>query len=216
MKPYKTVLQAAETEYIVQKSRFLCACAPAASAEEALAFLEQKRALYKDASHHCYAYIIGENAGVMRYSDDGEPGGTAGLPIIEVMKRQGVVNAAVVITRYFGGILLGAGGLTRAYARSAALALQAAKVCRMHPTLQYLCEVGYPLWDRVQHALQSLPAQVSNVDFGTSVTFSLRVKQEDDERVWKPLITVTDGSITALPEDELMLPWLEETQGENE
>ena len=214
MKPYITVLRPAEAEYIVQKSRFLCACAPAASAEEALAFLEQKRAQYKDASHHCYAYIIGENAGVMRYSDDGEPGGTAGLPIIEVMKRRGVVNAAVVITRYFGGVLLGAGGLTRAYAHCSALALQAAGVCQMHPTSQYLCEVAYPLWDRVQHALQSLPARVENVEFGTSVTFTLRVKQEDDERVWQPLVAITDGGVTYLKEDELMLPWLEEEKSE--
>ena len=109
--------------------------------EEALAFLEAVRARHRDATHHCYAYIIGRNAGIMRYSDDGEPSGTAGMPIIEVMKARGVVDCAVVVTRYFGGILLGAGGLVRAYSHTCALALDAARVCQMHPTERWLFEV---------------------------------------------------------------------------
>ena len=125
MKPYKTLLKAASEEFIVNKSRFIGHGAPCETEEEALTFLGRMREQYKDANHNCYAYIIGANMGVMRYNDDGEPGGTAGMPIIEVMKARGVTNCAVVVTRYFGGILLGAGGLTRAYARGATAALNA-------------------------------------------------------------------------------------------
>ena len=114
LKPYKTLLRDAQDEFIVNKSRFIGHGRPCETEEEALAFLAEMRAKYKDATHNCYAYIIGPNMGVMRYSDDGEPGGTAGMPIIEVMKARGVTNAAVVVTRYFGGVLLGAGGLVRA------------------------------------------------------------------------------------------------------
>ena len=115
MKPYKTVRQAASDEFIINKSRFIGYASPAEAEEEALAFLQSIRQKHKDANHNCYAYVIGLNAGIMRYNDDGEPGGTAGLPIMEVLKARGVVNVCVVVTRYFGGILLGAGGLVRAY-----------------------------------------------------------------------------------------------------
>ena len=104
LKPYKTLLTRASDEFIINKSRFIGYGAPAASEEEALGFLADVRSAHKDASHHCYAYIIGANMGVMRYSDDGEPGGTAGMPIIEVMKARQVTNACVVVVRYFGGM----------------------------------------------------------------------------------------------------------------
>ena len=121
LKPYKTLLTRASDEFIINKSRFIGYGAPAASEEEALGFLADVRSAHKDASHHCYAYIIGANMGVMRYSDDGEPGGTAGMPIIEVMKARQITNACVVVVRYFGGVLLGAGGLTRAYSQGCLL-----------------------------------------------------------------------------------------------
>ena len=119
MNGYKTLLQEANDEYIVNKSRFIGSAAPVETPEQALAFLDKIRQQYKDATHNCYAYIIGKNAGIMRYSDDGEPGG---MPIIEVMKARGVVDCAVVVTRYFGGILLGAGGLAALPIPIAALA----------------------------------------------------------------------------------------------
>ena len=159
----------------------------------------------------CYAYIIGQNAGIMRYSDDGEPSGTAGMPIIEVMKARGVVDCAVVITRYFGGILLGAGGLVRAYSHTCALALDAARVCQMHPTERWLFEVAYPLWDRVQHALKSLPARLVDTDFAAAVSFELDMKAADTERVLAELTRVTDGRVESLKEEECFAPWEEDT-----
>ena len=209
MKSYKTLLESASEEYIVQKSRFIGHGAPVQTQEEALAFLDSIRQEHRGANHHCFAYIIGQNAGIMRYSDDGEPGGTAGMPIIEVMKARGVVDAVVVVTRYFGGILLGAGGLVRAYSHSCALALNAAKVSEMHPTQRWLFEVAYPLWDRVQHLLKSQPVQLQTTEFATGVTFGLLVKEADSEAVQKALTSITDGQITAMMEEELFYPWEE-------
>lgn len=209
MKPYRTVLKAAGDEQIIQRSRFIGDASPAASAEEALAFLEAVRARHRDATHHCYAYIIGQNAGIMRYSDDGEPSGTAGLPIIEVMKARGVVDCCVVVTRYFGGVLLGAGGLTRAYAHSCAIALDAAGVCVMHPTETWLAEVPYALWDRVRHELAGLPARLESTEFTSAVAFEFSVKAQDSQRVRDCLARVTDGRAEMLLEGERHSPWLE-------
>ena len=209
MKPYRTVLKAAGDEQIIQRSRFIGDASPAASAEEALAFLEAVRARHRDATHHCYAYIIGQNAGIMRYSDDGEPSGTAGLPIIEVMKARGVVDCCVVVTRYFGGVLLGAGGLTRAYAHTCAMALDAAGVCVMHPTETWLVEVPYALWDRVRHELSGLPARLESTEFTSAVAFELSVKAQDSQRVRDCLARVTDGRAEMLLEGERHSPWLE-------
>ena len=211
-KCYKTLLKEASDEVIINKSRFIGYAAPVQTAEEALAFLDRIRARHRDATHNCYAYIIGQNAGVMRYSDDGEPGGTAGLPIIEVMKARGVVDCAVVVTRYFGGVLLGAGGLVRAYSHTCALALNAAQVCQMHPTETWLFEVAYPLWDKVQHALKSLPARLESTEFTTAVAFELSVKSADSEAVRAELVRVTDGRIESLLEEESYAPWAEEAE----
>lgn len=210
MKAYKTLLKAASDEVVINKSRFIGHAAPVKTAEEALAFLDSIRAKHKDATHNCYAYIIGQNAGIMRYSDDGEPSGTAGMPIIEVMKARGVVDCAVVVTRYFGGVLLGAGGLVRAYSHTCALALNAARVCQMHPTENWMFEVAYPLWDKVQHTLKALPARLESTEFTTAVTFELSVKAVDSERVRAELTRVTDGRIESLLEAESYSPWIEE------
>ena len=210
MKAYKTLMKRADDEFIVNKSRFIGYATPVQTTEEALEFLDEIRTKHRDATHNCYAYIIGQNAGIMRYSDDGEPGGTAGMPIIEVMKARGVVNCAVIVTRYFGGVLLGAGGLVRAYSHGCAIALNAAEVCQMHPTQRWMCEVSYSLWDKVQHTMKSLPVKLQDTDFTASVTFSIDVKTADAEFVSKELTRITDGKIEMLLEDESFAPWIEE------
>ncbi len=209
-KGYKTLLHEAQDEVIINKSRFIGYASPVKTAEEALAFLERIRQKHRDATHNCYAYIIGQNAGVMRYSDDGEPGGTAGLPIIEVMKARQVVDCAVVVTRYFGGVLLGAGGLVRAYSHTCALALNAAQVCEMHPTETWLMEVAYPLWDKVQHTLKSLPIRLESTEFTGAGTLEHSDKPAQSEYVRAELTRVTDGRIEALLENEGFSPWVEE------
>lgn len=205
--PYKTLKQEASDEVIINKSRFIGHACPCETEADALAFLQKMRNQYKDATHNCYAYVIGRNAGIMRYSDDGEPGGTAGLPMMEVLKAQGVVNCCVVVTRYFGGMLLGAGGLVRAYTQGAVIALKAAQVVVMEPSQRYLCEVGYPLWDKVQHAMKSLPVQLVSSEFTTAVTFTLLVREKDAEGVLDTLTRVTDGRFEALLESESHEAW---------
>ena len=210
---YKTLKQSASDEYIVNKSRFIGHAAPCQTEEEALAFLKTIREKHRDAAHNCYAYVIGENAGIMRYSDDGEPGGTAGLPMMEVIKARDVKNCCVVVTRYFGGILLGAGGLVRAYSHSCALALAAARVVRMELSQRLLLDVPYPLWDRVNHALKSLPVLLEDTAFGASVEAAVLVRAGDAAEVQQTLTALTDAKAELLALEEVHYPWPEEAQG---
>ena len=209
LKPYKTLLTRASDEFIINKSRFIGSGAPAASEEEALGFLADVRSAHKDASHHCYAYIIGANMGVMRYSDDGEPGGTAGMPIIEVMKARQITNACVVVVRYFGGVLLGAGGLTRAYSQGAATAINAAGVGEVSPTRRYLMEVPYPMLGRVEYLLKSLPVIVEDKQFSDAIVMTLIVRARDDEAYLSAVTSGTDGRIEPIFMEEMYKAWTE-------
>ena len=209
LKPYKTLLTRASDDFIINKSRFIGYGAPAASEEEALGFLADVRSAHKDASHHCYAYIIGANMGVMRYSDDGEPGGTAGMPIIEVMKARQITNACVVVVRYFGGVLLGAGGLTRAYSQGAATAINAAGVGEVSPTRRYLMEVPYPMLGRVEYLLKSLPVIVEDKQFSDAIVMTLIVRARDDEAFLSAVTSGTDGRIEPIFMEEMYKAWTE-------
>lgn len=204
---YRTLRRSSSDEFVVNKSRFIGYAAPCSTEEEALRFLQSIRAKHKDATHNCYAYVIGRNMGIMRYSDDGEPGGTAGLPMMEVIKNQGVTDCCVVVTRYFGGVLLGAGGLVRAYTQGCVVALKAAQVMVMEPSRKYLCEVAYPLWDRVQHALKRLPVQLLGSEFTTAVTFTLLMREKDAEDVLQTLTQLTDARFEYLLEEESFQAW---------
>lgn len=206
---YKTLSAAASDAFIVHKSRFIGYAAPCETEEAALAFLKSIREKHKDASHHCFAYVIGANAGIMRYSDDGEPGGTAGLPMMEVLKARAVVNCCVVVTRYFGGVLLGAGGLVRAYSHGCALALNAARVVVMEESRRVLLDVPYALWDRVQHALKALPQITEETQFGASVEAQLLLREKDADRVLEQITALTDARAEWLPLDTLSYPWPE-------
>ncbi|MDO4547977.1 MAG: YigZ family protein [Clostridia bacterium] len=209
MNPYKTLLKAGEDQFIVNKSRFIGHAAPVTTVEEALGFLEKTRNEHRDANHNCFAYILGVNKGIMRYSDDGEPSGTAGLPIIEVMKARDVTDCAVVVTRYFGGILLGAGGLVRAYAQGAKIALDAAGVGTMHPTSRYMIDMSYPLLGKIEHFLKDKPAIVEDKTFTDTVTMTLIVRQIDERELIDGLASASDGRIEAIRLEEIYLPWAE-------
>ena len=204
---YKTLREENSEEFIINKSRFIGYGCPCQTVEEALAFLSRIRQKHKDATHNCYAYIIGLNSGIMRYSDDGEPGGTAGMPIIEVMKARGVVNCAVVVTRYFGGILLGAGGLVRAYAQGSKTALDAAGVVVMEKSARYMVEVDYSTWQRLEYFLRSTPVIIEHNEFGASVVCTLMVRVKDADELIKEITRVTDGTAEVLEDGKLYYPW---------
>lgn len=210
LKAYKTLLRRGEDEFIINKSRFIGYGCPCESEADALGFLSKIRAKHRDATHNCYAYIIGPNMGVMRYSDDGEPGGTAGMPIIEVMKARGVTNACVVVTRYFGGVLLGAGGLVRTYAQGAAAAIDACGVGMMRPSARYRVEVGYPLVKRVDFFLKSETAIVEDRAYAEAVAYTLVVRADDEAGFIARLTDATEGRAAAKRLEEMYMAWPED------
>ena len=207
---YKTLQKENSAEFIINKSRFIGYGCPCQTEEEALAFLARIRQKHKDATHNCYAYIIGLNSGIMRYSDDGEPGGTAGMPNIEEMKARGEVNCAVVVTRYFGGVLLGAGGLVRAYAQGSKTALDASGVVVMEKSVRYMVEVDYSTWQRLEYFLRSAPVIIEHNEFGASVVCTLMVRKSDAEQLIAEITRVTDGTAETLEDGELFYPWPDE------
>ena len=192
---YVTVREEASDEIIIQKSRFIGYAAPCETEEAALAFLRSIKEKHRDARHHCYAYVIGLNAGIMRYSDDGEPGGTAGLPMMDVMKNAKVVNCCVVVVRYFGGILLGTGGLVRAYTQGCKIALQAAGLVRRERSGILRCRISYSLWNSVQYALQKLPVRIMDVSYAEDVVFQIAARIKDTESVILQLRNLSDGKM---------------------
>ena len=206
---YKTLIEKNEDSFIINKSRFIGHGCPCETEEEAIAFLASVRADHKDATHNCYAYIIGANMGVMRYSDDGEPGGTAGMPIIEVMKARGVTNCCVVVTRYFGGVLLGAGGLVRAYSQGAAAAINACGVGVMRPTARYLMEIPYPMLNRMDYFLKGEPVIVEDKAYTDVITYTLILKFADEKGFLARLTNMSEGRIEPLRAEEMMLAWPE-------
>ena len=149
---FRTVRAPASVELVINRSRFIGQCYPISSEGEALEKLAELRKTYWDATHNCYAYSIGARGEIARFSDDGEPGGTAGMPMMDALRGAGVTDVLCVVTRYFGGVLLGTGGLVRAYSRSCAEAIRVAGVVRMAPCdlMEFL--VPYPQWALFQQA----------------------------------------------------------------
>ena len=207
---YRTILKPGQDVSIINKSRFIGQIAPVKTEEEAVAFIRSVKQTYADARHHCYAYILGVNAGLMRYSDDGEPGGTAGMPMMDVLRGKGLTNCCAVVTRYFGGILLGTGGLVRAYTQGCSLAVADAGIAVMEQTDKFLCELPYPMWDKFQHDAADLPVQLSETSFTTAVSFSLSVRCKDTDAVLERLTQMTFGQIETLKEDTGYRPWTAE------
>ncbi|KIL38926.1 hypothetical protein SD70_23580 [Gordoniibacillus kamchatkensis] len=152
---YKTVQSSAAAEIVIKKSRFIGHCRPVLSEEEAIRFIEEIRKEHWSATHNCYAYVIGQRDEIQKQSDDGEPSGTAGKPILEVLKSQGIKDAAIVVTRYFGGIMLGAGGLIRAYTDGAVAAIQAAGPVWMEYRREVRVGIDYTWLGKVENELRA-------------------------------------------------------------
>lgn len=164
-----TLAGPASAELLEKKSRFIGYAAPVTDEAAALAFLQEIRSRHRDATHNCYAYQAGENDQFQRSSDDGEPSGTAGRPILEVIRGRGLKNTVVVVTRYFGGILLGTGGLVRAYSAAAKAALAAAGLVSCEPAALYALAVDYASWQRLESFLQNSGCEQKNVSFSDRV-----------------------------------------------
>ena len=194
LQDYKTVLLEAEAEFTEKRSRFIAQVAPVKSEEEALEFLEKVRTKHREARHNVYAYIVREN-NISRFSDDGEPSGTAGLPVLNVLTRQGLTDVCVVVTRYFGGILLGAGGLARAYGKSAADGVLAAGACEMIYSEVFSVTVEYSLLGKIQHVLEERQFQVLDTVFGAMPTLSVCTESARKDELITALTNATGGKI---------------------
>ena len=183
----------AEAEYVEKKSRFIGHVFPVTSEAEAKAYLEAVRKQHYDARHNCWCYIL--KTGQKRYSDDGEPQGTAGQPMLSVFEREGVVDVLCVVTRYFGGILLGAGGLCRAYTKSAKDALDAAGIAKMQPWLRQRFDIPYPLFERVKLLLSQLGGILEDAQYGAGVTVTCRIPEGADAQLRTALRELSSGSV---------------------
>ncbi len=192
MRPYTTVGQPSSIEFTIHKSRFIGRCFPLQNEEEALFELAEVRKRHWDATHNCYAYALGPSFETARFSDDGEPGGTAGLPMLEVLKSRGVTDALVVATRYFGGVLLGAGGLVRAYARTAAEAVSSAGVVHMRPAQRVEIQVEYARYGAVEGYVRQSAGGVA-CEFQEDVLISAMVRSERMDAFLKEIAERTDG-----------------------
>ncbi|MDY5731025.1 MAG: YigZ family protein [Eubacteriales bacterium] len=213
---YFTLKESANDEFIVQKSRFIGYASPCQNEEEAKAFIAQIKSKHKDATHNCSAYIIGENAEIMRYSDDGEPSGTAGIPMLEMLKQMQLVNCVVVVTRYFGGILLGAGGLIRAYRKGANIAVKASQVVCMESTFTCIVKIDYALWARLEKKLETLPLLLSHIEYSDCVRLELHIKQEDLEATKQSILDFTEGKADISHGPAFYYPWPSESEFNDE
>lgn len=191
---YLTLGSFQSEELIIKRSRFICWGAPVDTEADALSVIDDIRSEHPQATHHCYAYRAGLGAETIRFNDDGEPGGTAGRPILEVLQREQLRNALVVVTRYYGGVQLGAAGLVRAYAQSAKLAVDAARIVRpvLHTGVQ--CVIDYESFGRVEHALQERGVIVEAADYGEHVTLRLLVRSAQVAAVAALLRELTNGA----------------------
>lgn len=200
MEEYTTIRAAASDEFVERRSRFIGYIAPVCTEEEAADFVSEKKALHWDASHNVYAYILREGQ-TRRYSDDGEPQGTAGVPVLEVLQREGLVDVVAVVTRYFGGVLLGAGGLVRAYSHAAKLAVDASERMIMSECAELSAVFSYDQYGRIERLLAKYGARTLGSDFAADVTLSVLMKANRVEAFQKDLAELTAGRVAACVED---------------
>lgn len=193
MNTFKSVLKEASAEIIEKKSRFICSIKPVKNEEEAVEFIRKISSIYKDATHNVYAYVVSSNIEIQKASDAGEPQGTAGIPVLEVIKREGLTNVCVVVTRYFGGILLGAGGLIRAYSSSARSGIIEAGICTMELYYKISITINYTQLGRVQNALTSLGNTIINIEYTDIVKLYVKARHDRVDRTISSITEITNG-----------------------
>lgn len=192
MQEYKTVEKEASDFFIEKKSKFIGYAKPVKTQEDAVEFISKIKSKHWDATHNVYAYVLREN-NIQRYSDDGEPSGTAGVPVLDVILKESLVDVCVVATRYFGGILLGAGGLVRAYSHTSKIALDAAGIITMAQCSVMRAEVDYSFYDRLNILLSDFSAVILNTSFSDKVCVEFSVKENIVDSLNAKLIDVSNG-----------------------
>lgn len=193
MSKFRVPFAPAESEFVEKRSRFISHIWPVESEEQAQQYIKEMKARYYDARHNCWCYRIGH--AIARYSDDGEPQGTAGQPMLKVLEREEVTNVCCVVTRYFGGILLGAGGLTRAYSKGAKDALIASGIAVMGAWARVKVPCTYPLFQRVKLEIESANGVVDDVQYGADVVLAVSLPAEQTESLQHRLTELSAGGI---------------------
>lgn len=202
---YKTIEGRAIDEIVEKKSRFIGHIAHVETEEEALAFLDEIRAQHRMARHNVYAYVL--RSGRIRYSDDGEPQKTAGMPTLEAIQHAGLVDVAVVVTRYFGGILLGTGGLVRAYTQATQAAIEASEVVVVSRCVDIMFEVPYGLYEQVIRLAEACEAKVRETDFAAEVMITLRMLEGTQEPLITKLTELTRGQTELIVSEPFDAPF---------
>lgn len=196
MDEYLVPTQFGEGEFVEKKSRFIGRLWPVETEAEALERIQQTKKLHYDATHNCWAYIIKD--GPVRFSDDGEPGGTAGMPMLQVLQREGLYNGVCVVTRYFGGILLGTGGLVRAYARGARIAVDAAGKSRKQVWTALYVPCPYSLYQRVKLEISRFGGILRQQDFGSEVELEFLLPERQASPFLNRLMDITAGTVEGM------------------
>lgn len=195
LKQYYTVKEAGSHEIIIQKSRFIGYASRVNTEEEAQLFIQKIKKQHHDATHNCSAYIIGDRDDIQKTNDDGEPGGTAGIPMLEVLKKLSLKNTAVVVTRYFGGIKLGAGGLIRAYSSTTSETIKQIGIVKGELLQGYTVTIAYPLLGKVENALQHSLHIVDAKEYAEQVTLTVYVHTDALHSFEKDMINLTNDQI---------------------
>lgn len=190
---YITVKKAADDRFEEKKSVFIGYVKRVETEEEAKEFVAEINNKHKDARHNCYAYVIGSNMGIQRYSDNGEPQGTAGIPILEVIKKQEITDCAVVVTRYFGGVLLGTGGLTRAYTKGAAIAINAAGIVEKVKGAMLSVEIDYDLYGKIQYICGQNNWHIEDSEFTDNVRIHILAEEDMIPKMKNSFTEATNG-----------------------
>ena len=198
---YKTIRSRADETFEEKKSVFIGHAAPVTTEAEALAFLNEIRAAYPDARHNVYAYVLREN-GTMRYSDDREPQGTAGMPVLNVLRKAEITDTAVVVTRYFGGILLGTGGLVRAYTQAAKMAVEAGGIVLRAKLSMLSVTCTYADYQKITPYLSAEQLRIDDTAFGADVTVCVAMPVENKEEFFRCITEVTNGRALLLEKGE--------------
>lgn len=193
-KIYRTIHNHGKDEIIINKSRFIGHAIPINSEEEALEFINSIKSEFKDATHNVYAYVFGENSNIQRFSDDGEPSGTAGIPVLEVVKKENLRNVAVVVTRYFGGIKLGAGGLIRAYTKGAKIGLEAGIIVDKVLHTRLKTRINYSLYGIIENYLNSEGYIIDNIEYDDAVNIFVYIKFSDVDAFINNINNLTSGN----------------------
>ena len=204
MDKYITVKGSGQAEIVEKKSRFIAHIKPITSEDDATAFIEEIKKQYWDARHNCYAYQLGDRNQIQRYSDDGEPGGTAGMPILDVLRGKDIKDTIVVVTRYFGGTLLGTGGLVRAYSLSSRECIKSAGLIERIPHIRQHFIVDYTLSGKVQYEILNGGHILEDTIYTDKVEFIALSQVEMADKLVESIVNITGNSVNVVKDDAVV------------